>query len=126
MPPHNSSNVRDIGIFSKENPRVLRSPNNDAVAEYEIAFLKDGRYAVRSRIEYRCGNHWGKAIPWLIYDSRNACVNRFLQIARDQFAPEQRCGVATESQHAARRWMLDVLQDSLFGFLEPEPEQIND
>jgi hypothetical protein len=112
--------VRDPATARSEGLRRVEAPT--AVAEYEVASLPDGRWAVRVNLEYGCGDRFGTCIPWTDFPSRADCVGFFLEQARRHFglALAGRCVAA--AQVTARRAMLRLLSgDWLFGFEEPEP-----
>lgn len=112
--------VRDPANAHSEGVRRLESANGRAVAEYEIAPLPDGRFAVRVRCEYRSGTMSGMSSPWTAMESREDCVAYFLQRAQRHFRQEQTGRKLADSQHVARQQMRKLLTGGLFGFIEPE------
>lgn len=117
------NNVRDPANANSEGERLLQSANGKATASYEIAPLPDGRWAIRMRCDYHCGCCMGRGSSWATYDSREACIDYFLKIARNHFGQELQGINCTEVQQQARRQMNDLLSDGLFGFIEPEPTE---
>ena len=57
------SEVRDPATKASEGVRTIRV--RDAEAEYEMAPLPDGRWAVKVRVAYEKGNCAGIGTPWL-------------------------------------------------------------
>ncbi len=112
--------VRDPANAHSEGVRRLESANGRAVAEYEIAALPDGRFAVRVRCEYHSGTMSGMSSPWTAMESREDCVAYFLHRAQRHFTQGQTGRQLADSQHVARRQMLQLLQGGLFGFIEPQ------
>lgn len=114
--------IRDPAKHASEGRRVVSAANGKASAEYEIARLPDGRYATRVCCEYRCGNFRGQSQPWSVFESREQCLEHALQIARQHFEPTLSPTNCSDTQHEARRQILEVLKGGLYGFIEPEPE----
>jgi hypothetical protein len=115
--------VRDPADIASEG--VRRIVVRHAVAEYEVAPLPDGKWALRYGLEYLSGDCRGRYDPWTAYASREACIAAFLTSAREQFGARL-VGVAdgVATQEAARTAMLDRLRPGgLFGFIEPEVER---
>src|SRR5437660_260813 len=123
--------VRDPSDERSEGERIVRTAGGKAEARYEIAPLPDGRFAVRFDVQYRCGDHRGRGVPWTAYGTREQCVATFLEQARTFFsAPIGTCDPdeddeetsGNNTQCRAQRKILSLLDgDGLFGFLEPEP-----
>jgi len=115
-------NVREPARNSTEGRRRLSV--HGAEAEYEIAPLPGGRWAVRMRIGYLCGNGSGRSSPWTEYPHRDQCVASFLDSATRHFTAELsgRDTVVNAAQRRARRDMLVALTGGLFGFIEPDAE----
>gem|GEM_PF-536854 len=111
--------VRDPAKAHSEGLRRLETANRRAVAEYEIAPLPDGRFAVRVSCAYRSGTMGGMSSPWTAMKSREDCVAYFLHLAQRHFVQEQTGRQISDSQHVARRQMLQLLNGGLFGFIEP-------
>lgn len=112
--------VRDPARQTSEGLRQIKAANGGAVAEYEIAQIPDGRYAIRSRCEYSSGNLSGMASPWTPFETRDECVRFFQAAARRHFEQEQSASNCNDRQQQARREMLELLTAGLFGFIEPE------
>ncbi|APZ94527.1 hypothetical protein [Fuerstiella marisgermanici] len=119
-----ATTVRDPATRAAEGIRRITSKNCKAVAEYNIAPLTDGRWAVRIRCEYRCGDFSGTGSPWDDFPTRQSCVDAFLSQARRHFG-QPLCGsVANELQRRTRQQMLQQLtENGLFGFIEPDVDQ---
>jgi hypothetical protein len=115
--------VRDPADAATEGVRRIMVRN--ALAEYEVAPLPDGRWALQYRLEYQTGDCFGHSSPWGAYVSREACVAAFLEAAQEHFRARL-IGVANgvKTQEVARAEMLDRLRiDGLFGFIEPSVER---
>lgn len=95
------------------------SGNKKAKAEYEIAELPDGHFALRMSYGYTTGNMSSVRSPWTAFATRKECVEHFAQRARQHFSRELAVSNVAESQQVARKQMLALLQDGLFGFVEP-------
>ncbi len=113
------NNVRDPAETSNEG--VRRISTGETFAEYRIAKLPSGLWAMDSSMAYRCGNGRGTGMPWSVFESREKCVEVFLKRARGMFGLELNCGSVSERQRVAQKEMLGLLEESLFGFVEPEP-----
>ena len=113
--------VRDPAQLHSEGLRSVETRNGKATAEYEIAPLSSGRYAIRYALSYHCGNASAHSSPWTVFRSRDECVDHFLESARRHFQPECRSSNCNDIQKAARMQMLELLNGGLFGFVEPEP-----
>ena len=74
--------VRDPAIEANEGVRTVGSRAIGAEASYEIAPLPDGRYALTFDLWYATGNCSGYGSPWEVYDTRESCVEAFLDAAR--------------------------------------------
>ena len=113
--------VRDPASAASEGIRRLASANGKAIAEYEIAPLPGGRWVIRTRCEYSCGDFSGRSSPWNDFDTREQCIDDFLNAARRHFEPECTGSLVSESQVVARSQILSQLKDTgLFGFMEPD------
>ncbi len=111
-------NVRDPATKATEGVRTIGSRKIHAEASYQIAPLPDGRFALKFSLEFHTGDTHGHGSPWQAYDTREECVEAFLEAARKHFRPRQGKGTQVEAQ----RHMLALLTDTgLFGFTEPEP-----
>ena len=120
------STLRVPAEKAAEGIRRLQTANRSAVAEYAIAPLPDGRYAMRHHLAYRCGNSSGKSCPWQPFPSRDDCVAAFLESAMHHFE-HPLDHTASDLQHRAQAEMLPLLRGTvLFGFLEPAPLPVND
>ena len=118
--------VRDPAEQTAEGIRRLQTANRLAIAEYVIAPLPDGRYAMRHHLAYRCGNSCGKSCPWQPFPSRDQCVTAFLESATRHFG-HPLDHTASDLQRRAQAEMLSLLSgNSLFGFLEPDPLPMDD
>ncbi len=118
--------IRDPADENSEGLRTFRTKNGWATAEYEIAPLPDGRWAIRISLAYHCGDHQGSAIPWVDFESRDECLENFLEHAKRFFSAEIDNG-GSETQRTARIEMLKYFEETLFGFEEPgvqEPKPI--
>jgi len=114
--------IRDPARRSSEGLRSVDAGDGKAVAEYEIAQLPAGNFAVRFSCIYHCGNGSGRCVPWTEFDSREQCLDFFLQSARHHFRAECLDSNCNDIQRNARREMLHLLNGGLFGFVEPEPQ----
>ena len=112
--------VRDPAERCNEGMRRIETKAGNAVAEYRIAKLADDRWAMQSWGQYRCGNFRGSAAPWKQFESRERCVKVFLSRAKGMFGKEL-TGVVSESQRKAQEEMLCLLEEGLFGLVEPDP-----
>ena len=120
------STLRDPAEKVAEGIRRLQTSNRSAVAEYVIAPLPDGRYAMRHHLAYRCGNSNGKSSPWQPFPSRDDCVTAFLESATRHFG-HPLDHTASDLQHRAQAEMLPLLRGTgLFDFLEPDPLPVDD
>ena len=88
-----------------------------AEAEYTIARIADASWAVKIACAYTCGNYSGVSAPWDEKNTRQACVDAFLALARSHFGQTLQPSVS-ERQKEARRQMLALLDGGLF-FIEP-------
>ena len=119
------STLRDPAEQAAEGIRRIQTANRSAVAEYVIAPLPDGRYALRHHLAYRCGNSNGRSCPWQPFPSRDDCVAAFLESATRHFG-HPLDHTASDLQHRAQAEMLPLLRSNgLFGFLEPDPCQVD-
>ncbi|MCA9026798.1 MAG: hypothetical protein KDA86_16445 [Planctomycetaceae bacterium] len=110
--------ARDPADSSSEGLRFLSDRNDAALAEYEIAKLDETRWAIRMRVAYRCGNCNGMSIPWSVFETREACLQFFLNVARMHFRRPDRPHESSRQQ-TAQREMQELLAEGLFGFCEP-------
>lgn len=114
--------VRDPAREHSEGLRELIVLNGAAAADYEVAPLPNGRWAVTVHCSYHCGHFHGTGIPWTAFDSRKACIEFFLTTARRHFGyaigPD-----GSDLQRRAQAEMARVLQGGLFGFIEPLPSR---
>ncbi len=115
--------VRDPATEKSEGERALKTTSDKATASYEMASLPDGRYAIRYRCEYHCGNYSGVGYPWTAEETRQKCLDLFLSGAKRHFSQEVCDASSNDLQRQARKEMLELLKGGLFGFLEPEPEK---
>ena len=110
--------VRDPAEQASEGVRFLQTANGKATAEYEIAALPDGRYALSMHLEYHSGDCAGHGTPWQAFPTREECVQAFVEAAKRHF--ESRVILAA-SQAEAQAQMTRLLEgEGLFGFMEPE------
>lgn len=114
--------VRDPANESCEGFRRLEC--DGAYAEYDVAPLPDGRWAVRTSVGYDYGNCHSRSTPWTALATRQECLDAFVRHARVHFAkelhPADSC--VSERQRRARQKMLQRLTVGLFGFVEPKAE----
>jgi len=111
--------VRDPAGAASEGMRRIVVRN--ALAEYAVAPLPDGRWALRYGLEYHSGDYGGCCTPWTVHPTREHCVAAFLEAARRHFGARL-AGVAegVTTQESAQKAMLQELRgDGLFGFVEP-------
>lgn len=108
--------VRDPARESSEGLRELKVPG--AEANYEIGRTKSGKWAITMHASYTRGDCSGKGNPWAAYETREECVERFLQFARQHFGHDN----IQDSQKAPQKAMLALLKGGLF-WQEPEPEK---
>ena len=111
--------VRDPAERCNEGIRRIETRTGNAVAEYRIAKLVDGRWGMKSWAWYRCGNFRGSGAPWKEFESREKCVKVFLSRTKALFG-KKLTGVVSESQRKAQEEMLSNLDEGLFGFVEPD------
>ena len=123
--------VRDPASRATEGVRTIGSRKMKAEAQYEIAPLPDGRFAVIFNFAYHCGTCHGHGSTWTAYDTREQCVDAFLTAARFHFnlpshgSHYQEEGDGLKSQREAQTKMQKLLEgDGLFGFMEPEPAKV--
>ena len=114
------SEVRDPAELCNEGMRRIETKTGNAVAEYRIAKVADGRWAMKSSAWYMCGNFRGSGAPWKEFESRERCVKVFLSRAKGLYG-KKLTGVVPESQRKAQEEMLSNLEEGLFGFVEPDP-----
>jgi hypothetical protein len=120
--------VRDPANESSEGVRRLTTHSNAASAEYEIARLSSGRYALQTSVSYHTDDCSGVDCPWEEIGTRDECVAEFLRRAKAHFCGDSVSGAphndSTSIREQARLAMLALLSgDGLFGFLEPEVDQ---
>lgn len=114
-----ATTVRDPARKASEGVRRLLESGGKASAEYELAQLPDGRFAIRMSCQYDCGTMSGRACPWTSFDTRQECLDYFLATVRNHFNVERN---VTPAQQQARKEMLKLLGGGLFGFIEPAPD----
>lgn len=120
---HWAETVRDPASARSEGLRRIISGNRKAVAEYTIAELPDGQWAIRIGCFYQAGDYFGRSVPWQARNTRQECIDCFLETARKHFGSELIGGCCSEAQRQARKQMLELLSETgLFGFIEPPPE----
>ena len=112
--------VRDPAQANTEGTRKLSVIHGAATADYEIAPLPNGRWAVTVDCCYHCGNFCGIGTPWTEFASREECVESFLETARNHFGQKQDLH-ALSLQKQAQLKMKRLLSSGLFGFIEPTP-----
>jgi hypothetical protein len=106
--------VRDPANTSTEGIREIKSDNDSAVSQYEVALLPNGKWAVRIRCEYRCGNYSGMGTPWTDFPTRTHCIAYFLTMARRHFGNDVDPTKSTK-QKSAQLSINERLADGLFG-----------
>jgi hypothetical protein len=112
--------VRNPAREHTEGLRQLTVFNGAAIANYEIAPLPHGRWAITLHCTYRCGHCHEVGIPWTDFASREACIEFFLETARRHFgSPIGADG--SDLQRRAQTEMAEFLRGGLFGFIEPLP-----
>jgi len=111
--------VRDPAAKASEGKRILRA-GKDAEASYQIAPLPDGRFAVKVCYTYHSGNCSTLSSPWCAFESRDACLGRFLDGARHHFNDIRH--IASEAQMKAQKKMAALL-DAILVFVEPPVEK---
>lgn len=104
-------------VAFEEGKRELLTQNRKARAEYAIDWLFDGSYYVSVQVEYDTGDHSGSS-SGAIFPTREECVEYFLRRSRRHFGGDRSF---PELQHEARKQMQELLEPSLFGFIEPCP-----
>ena len=110
--------VRSPARASSEGIRQLTVLNGAATADYEIALLPSGRWAISLHCTYRCGNSHGVGVPWSDFERRDECLDYFLAIARKHFVHRIANDVSS-LQDRAQVEMANLLRGGLFGFIEP-------
>lgn len=113
-------NVRDPARQNSEGLRELKLKNGAATANYEVAELPSGEWAITIHCSYSCGNFSGVGIPWSAFPSRADCLDFFLKTARRHFQRPPH-PFDSDVQRVAQQQMIDLLDDGLFGFCEPDP-----
>jgi len=109
--------VRDPAKERAEGVRRISVDRGRLIAEYNIAELRDGRWAVRVRCDSRDG---GVSCPWSEMPTRQDCLDFFLNIARRHFSDERGQRDRSDADIRARQKMQQRLSESgLFGFVEP-------
>ncbi len=111
--------VRDPAYKNSEGLRKLQASDGQATAEYEVAPLPDGRWAIRTSLSYWCGNCEGVHSGWDVYESRDVCIDRFESRAK-QFFQKPIDDEGNETQQHARKEILKHFETGLFGFVEPD------
>jgi hypothetical protein len=117
---HWCETVRESANTSTEGLREIRADNGSAVAQYEVAQLPSGEWAVRVRCEYRCGNYSGMGTPWTDFPTRDHCTAYFLTAVRRHFKHGAH-PIESPKQMSAQLSINERLADGLFGFIEPTP-----
>ena len=117
---HWCETVRDPANSSTEGIREITVDNGSAVAQYEVAQLPSGEWAIRVRCEYRCGNYSGMGTPWTDFPTRDHCTAYFLTAARRHFGNDIE-STKSPKQKSAQLSINERLADGLFGFIEPVP-----
>ena len=117
---HWCETVRDPANTSTEGIREIKSDNDSAVSQFEVALLPSGKWAVRVRCEYRCGNYSGVGTPWTDFPTRDHCIAYFLTTARRHFGNDVD-PTKSPKQKSAQLSINERLADGLFGFIEPGP-----
>jgi len=110
--------VRNPAREYSEGIRQLTVLNGAATADYEIALLPNGRWAISLHCIYRCGNCHGVGVPWSDFERREECLNFFLATARKHFGHRIANDVSS-LQDRAQVDMANLLRGGLFGFMEP-------
>jgi hypothetical protein len=108
--------VRVPAEKASEGVRALKVAG--ANASYEIAPLPDGRWAVKLRCEYTCGDMHAVSIPWRVGASREECLNFFLSQARDHFGTRF-LGPSPQSGQKKAQAAMSRLLDEAKRFVEP-------
>lgn len=102
-------------VALEEGWRELRARNKKARAAYAIEWLYDGSFCITIHIEYITGDCSG-VHTHEIFPTRQECVEFFLERSRRHFSGNR---PLPEMQHEARQQMQELLEPSLFGFIEP-------
>lgn len=103
--------VRDPAKQNTEGVREIRVKG--AAAEYEVAPLPDGRWAVHWCLQYTSGDCSGQALQWTALETRETCLETFRERAVRHFAAEP----LLDQQQKARLAMLEKLAGGLFGLI---------
>jgi len=114
-----AATVRDPAKEASEGIRTLQTKERGASAEYEIALLPSGRWALRTDLRYHVGDMRGNTTPWAEYASREECVDQFVDRTKKFFNTNIDAGGSDPQRHA-RNEMLKHFEKSLFGFVEPD------
>lgn len=104
-------------VAFEEGWREVKAKNQKARAAYAIEWLYDGTYCVCVQVEYNTGDCSGVRTSE-IFPTREECVEYFLKLSRRHFGGDRDLA---ELQHEARKQMQELLEPSLFGFIEPSP-----
>lgn len=112
--------VRDPAQANSEGLREIHVLQGAATAQYDVAAIPHGRWAVSIHCCYRCGDCRGIGIPWADFPSRDECIEFFLVTARRHFGSKLGHD-ASDLQKQAQAEMKRRLSDGLFGFIEPLP-----
>lgn len=104
-------------VAFQEGWREIKTQNRLARAAYAIDWLYNGFYFVSVHLEYRTGDYSGCYMQE-VFPIRDACVEYFLEHARRHFGCNRDM---LDGQNEARRQMQQLLEPSLFGFIEPGP-----
>ena len=111
-------NVRNPAQVNTEGSRELVVLHRAATAEYQVASLPNGRWAVTVHCSYHCGNCHGVGVPWTDFSKREECLEFFLMTARHHFKSRLDFD-GSDLQKLAQNEMRRELSDGLFGFVEP-------
>lgn len=109
--------VREVRLPAEKASEGLRAIHvQGAKADYEIAQLPDGRFAITFHCTYSTGDMQGYGCPWTAYQTREKCLEVFLEAARNHFSTAKTFHLQAEAQ----REMSNLLMPGLF-FVEPNP-----
>ncbi len=104
-------------VAFEEGRRELVAQNRKARAAYAVDWLYDGTFYVSVEVEYITGDYSG-VYTSKTFPTREECVEYFLKLSRRHFGGDRDL---PELQHEAREQMQELLEPSLFGFIEPSP-----
>ena len=102
--------IRDPATLTTEGVRRVESRDGKAVADYDVAPLANGRWAICVNCFLRTGDYSGTGLPWTDFGTREECIDFFLGIARQHFDHESRPA-------ALRSEMRTLLSATLYGCL---------